>query len=102
MTSSIPSRARCCLLLPLLDYFRRTSTAQPSRHLAVAVVSTLAAYKALSFLAPAFPELTVVLLHHFISAEQDRSPRSAIAARSSSPASSAHRGQPSSAYPCSN
>jgi hypothetical protein len=102
LTSSIPSCARCCLLLPLLDYFRRTSAARPSCHLAVTVVSTPAAYKALSFLAPALPKLTVVLLHHFISAEQGRSLGSAIVAHSSSPASSTHRGQPPSACPCSN
>jgi hypothetical protein len=53
----------------------RTSAARPSRHLAVAVASTPAAYKTLSFLAPVLLELTVVLLHHFISAEQDRKPR---------------------------
>jgi hypothetical protein len=80
----------------------RRSVARPSCHLAVAVASTPAAYKTLSFLAQELPELTLVLFHHFISAEQDHSPGSTIAARSSSPASSAHRGQPPPACPYSN
>jgi hypothetical protein len=78
------------------------SAARPSRHLAVAVASTPAAHKALSILTQDLPKLTLVLFHHFISAEQDHSPRSTIAARSSYPASSAHCGQPPSACPCSN
>jgi hypothetical protein len=56
-TSSIPSRVRCCLLLPLLDYFRRTSAARPSRHLAVAVVSTQEPITPSLFLARCFPSL---------------------------------------------
>jgi hypothetical protein len=52
----------------------RRSVARPSRHLAVAVASTPAAYKTLSFLAEELPELTLVLFHHFISAERVTAP----------------------------
>jgi hypothetical protein len=78
----------------------RRSAVRPSRHVAIAVASTLAAYKALSFLAQELHELTLVLFHHFISAEQDHNLGSTIAVRFSSPASSTHRGQPPCARPC--
>jgi hypothetical protein len=70
LTSSTHSHAHCFLPLPLLDY----STGPPSPDRAATSPSLWPALQQ-PINAPALPELTVVLLYHFISAEQGRKPR---------------------------